>query len=466
METKDGIIGILIIALIGLGGGLGFIILTGSQTPTGPTTPTYSSGLPDDWSTALNSSYFMFSNQTHSDIMVNLSFILEKVAIGLNAEKYYEDPGMGLKTIVEPNTGIPVTGIHLLDLLYYMNTPFPGQLSFDLYSADAKEIVNKIENKDIEEDVIIAIAANKQWLAESPLGESWGNFSLVGEDTGVQVINIKEMAVEDYWEVDVYVDGQFKFSMDPSNISSAPSTTYDYGYQDNDDWNFNRSVTGLNLSTICKWAGMDESKNFEVRAIAVDGFSTPFPWKPALSTSDVYNGLEQSSSNWGRVNTTWVKLPADINDGKPIIISYKQQLLGEQNPSGVQNPKWVNGPQTWGVKYGPYQLIIPGMTRSGLVGMITQINIDTVPIADFEANQTSISTGDWVRFDFNGTIHNGPVNQTFWTFNSSDINVTATNNYVEWQFTSPGNYTISLEVQDQDGSWSKPKTREEYIKVV
>ncbi|GAI63536.1 unnamed protein product, partial [marine sediment metagenome] len=56
MENKDIIIGILLIASVGLAGGLGFVLIS---SPPSTETPTYLFGLPDDWSTAPNSSYFM-----------------------------------------------------------------------------------------------------------------------------------------------------------------------------------------------------------------------------------------------------------------------------------------------------------------------------------------------------------------------------------------------------------------------
>jgi len=119
MENKDIIIGILLIASVSLAGGLGFVLIT-SPPPT--ETPTYLYGLPDDWSTAPNASYFMLYNQSGASIQVTLKDILEGVALA------YEEQSAGGSeineykkviypyTFLDPSSGLAVAGVDILDI--------------------------------------------------------------------------------------------------------------------------------------------------------------------------------------------------------------------------------------------------------------------------------------------------------------------------------------------------------------
>jgi hypothetical protein len=321
--------------------------------------------------------------------------------------------------------------------------------------------------------VIIAIAANKEWLQDSPLKNTWGNFTLVAEGTGAKVCNLEEINVDNNWTLDVYLDEQFQFSLEPNNVT-ALQTKYNYSYDRDDFWNYNREVIGLNLSLICDWAGMNDSINFEVKARAADGWASPHgsSKRPGFTEDEVYYGLENDSRYWGYVNESetypdGVALPEDINDGKPIIIAYSQRLLGESNPdTGYENPVWSEQ-QKMGIAHGPYTVIMPGGTRDKFVKWIYQIEINTIPDVDFDYNDTEISVNDWIEFSSNRSLYYPATNYTFsWFINSStdgDPNITGST--VEWQFTEAGNYTISLVVKDKFDGSEGVKTREELIEV-
>ena len=124
MEKKEIILGILLIAVVGLGGGLGYVIIAG-PTLFGPPTegPTNLFGLPDDWSSAPNASYFMLYNQTGASITVTLEDILDGVALALEEQaaggpeiNEYKDI-IYPYTFLDPVSGYYITGVDLLDIL-------------------------------------------------------------------------------------------------------------------------------------------------------------------------------------------------------------------------------------------------------------------------------------------------------------------------------------------------------------
>ena len=169
MKSKDIIIGVLLIISVGFAGGLGFILITWEPKTTSP--PTYLSGLPDDWSTAPNSSYLILNNQTHSDIKVYFEDILKAIDTYQNSQPSAYETGLEIKTIIDPDTNIPITGFSITDLFDEYNTYFPGEINFlseedvygqrNIFNTSASDILEKLEDGD--ETLMIAIAANKQW---------------------------------------------------------------------------------------------------------------------------------------------------------------------------------------------------------------------------------------------------------------------------------------------------------------
>ncbi len=92
-------------------------------------------------------------------------------------------------------------------------------------------------------------------------------------------------------------------------------------------------------------------------------------------------------------------------------------------------------------------------THNGMIDLyIAKIHLisDTEPIATFLANETNIKVGDSVEFTFTGTSGN-PPSEFQWNFGDSSNNVTETNPI--HQFTSAGNYTVSLTLTDVDGDF-------------
>jgi len=392
MKSKDIIIGVLLIISVGLAGGLGFILITWEPKTTSP--PTYLSGLPDDWSSAPNSSYLILNNQTHSDIKVYFSDILEAIDTYQNSQPNAYETGLEIKTIIDPGTNIPITGFSITDLFDEYHTYFPGEINFlseedvygqrNIFSTSASDILEKVEDGD--ETLMIAIAANKQWLADSPLGNKFGNFTLIGEGMDARIYNLEQINVLSNWTLDIYLDDELKLSLQPNNITDASyKYNYVYSYDRLDDWNLNRYFAGVNLSMLCDWMGLNDSIDFELKAWAADNFAAPHgsSKKRGFTEIEVYHGLEWNSTYWDYVNSTdpsdpGVPLP-DIYDNLPIILAYELQILGEYDgTSTATNPPWPSK-KMCGFDHGPYVLIIPGRVRSWQIKMINRIEIITNP---------------------------------------------------------------------------------------
>lgn len=391
MKTKDVIIGILIIIATGLAGGLGFVVATWEpKTTTSP--PTYLSGLPDDWSSAPNSTYLILNNQSHSNFKIYFEDILKAIEVYENAQASAYDTGIELMTIIDPETNIPITGFSITDLFDQYETYFPGDIEFasmeddfgqrNVFSTSASQLLEKLE--DAEENIMIAIAANQQWLADSPLGEKYGNFTLLGEAMDARIYNLEQINVLSDWTLDIYVDDVLELSLDPTNITDLSyKYGYNYTYDRSDDWGMNRYYAGLNLSMLCDWVGLNDSIDFELKARAADGWAAPHGFRRGLNQTEVYYGLDWDSYYWDYVNETvsepdGVPLP-NIYDDLPIILAYEIQILGESDgASTATNPPWP-AKKMCGFGHGPYVLIIPGRTRSNQIKMINSIEITTNP---------------------------------------------------------------------------------------
>ena len=391
MKTKDIIIGLLIIIATGLAGGLGFVVATWEpKTPTNP--PIYLSGLPDDWSSAPNSTYLILNNQSHSDVKIYFEDILKGIEVYENAQASAFDTGIQLMTILDPETNIPITGFSITDLFDQYETYFPGDIEFtsmeddfgqiSVFSTSASQLLEKLE--DAEENIMIAIAANQQWLADSPLGEKYGNFTLIGEAMDARIYNLEQINVLSDWTLDIYIDDILELSLDPTNITDLSyQYSYNYSYERSDDWGMNRYYAGVNLSMLCDWVGLNDSIDFELKARAADSWAAPHKFRRGLNQTEVYNGLDWDSYYWDYVNETisepdGVPLP-DIYDDLPIILAYEIQILGESDgASTATNPPWP-AKKMCGLGHGPYVLIIPGRSRSNQIKMINSIEITTNP---------------------------------------------------------------------------------------
>jgi len=393
MKTKDVIIGILIIIATGLAGGLGFVVATWEpRTIINP--PNYLSGLPDDWSTAPNSTYLIINNQTHSNVKIYFEDILNAIEVYENAQPSAYDTGIELMTIIDPETNIPITGFSITDLFDQSENYFAGDIEFasieddfgqrNVFSTSGSQLLEKLE--DAEENIMIAIAANQQWLADSPLGEKYGNFSLVGEGMDSVIYNLEEINVLSDWMLNIYVNDVLTLSLDPVNITDLSyNYSYVYKYDRSDDWGMNRYYNGLNLSILCDWVGLNDSANFTLKARAADGWAAPHgsSSRRGLTADEVYNGLPWNSTYWDYVNETvsepdGVPLP-DVYDDLPLLLAYELQILGEEDDeSSATNAPWP-AKKTCGFGHGPYLLIIPGRTRNNQIKMINTIEITYYP---------------------------------------------------------------------------------------
>ncbi len=79
------------------------------------------------------------------------------------------------------------------------------------------------------------------------------------------------------------------------------------------------------------------------------------------------------------------------------------------------------------------------------------VGANYLPVADFEANATTIIAGQHVQFTYNGTAGNGLVSYE-WDFHDTTLN--ATDAGPVHPFTTPGLYDVTLTVRDVDGDYS------------
>ena len=384
MENKDIIIGILLIATVGLAGGLGFVLIT-SQPYQPPTEdPTDLFGLPDDWSIAPNSSYFMLYNQTGASLTVTLKDILDGVALA------YEEQNAGGSeineykkviypyTFLEPSSGLYVTGVDILDILEAYDTNFGWDLKFtsnfghelDITTGD---IITKMYEGD-EESVIIVIAVNKKWLGESSLGKQWGNFSIVGEQMSSSIYDLKKIDVLSNWTVEVVVNGTVEYVIDPMNMTY---NEYDdtYHYDRDDWWSFNRHYWGRNISEIISHTSA-AGLNYTMRAWSVDGYASPRPFggkkEVRYNNTEIENGILPPRESWDLINDTEVPMP--LTDLLMSLV-YADQELGETG-QGITDPIWPYR-KMCGYGRGPFYLIIPGRPRDTYISHVNRIEITT-----------------------------------------------------------------------------------------
>ncbi len=116
---------------------------------------------------------------------------------------------------------------------------------------------------------------------------------------------------------------------------------------------------------------------------------------------------------------------------------------------------------------GSYSVTLIVRDADGDEDRITKINFvvvveeDLQPIADFTANITEISPGEWVQFHFTGTEGNGPATY-IWDFGDGSPPSYGTD--PEHQFANAGTYSVTLIVSDADGDESSI-TKTNYIVV-
>ena len=381
MENKDIIIGILLIASVGLAGGLGFVLISSPPTTE---TPTYLFGLPNDWSTAPNSSYFMLYNQTGASLKVTLKDILDGVALAYEEQNANGSEINEYKKVIYPYTfldsssGLPVAGVDILDVLEAYDTNFGWDLKFTSNIGSEFEMTTTTGNiitkmyEGSEESVIIVIAANKKWLGESALGDQWGNFSIVGEQMSSALYDLQKIDVLSNWTVEVVVNGTVEYVIDPMNMTY---NGYDdvYHYDRTDWWSFNRHYWGRNISEIISHTSA-AGLNYTMRAWSVDGWASPRPFgkKPEVpyNNTEIENGILPPRETWDLINDTVVPMP--LTDLLMNLV-YADQEFGETG-QGITDPIWPYR-KMCGYHRGPFYLLVPGRPRDVYISHVNRIEI-------------------------------------------------------------------------------------------
>lgn len=400
MEKKDIIIGILLIAVVGLAGGLGYVFIAGPSLFGPPAEqPTNLFGLPEDWSNAPNSSYFTLYNQTGASIQVTLGDILDGVALALEEQAAGGASINEYKKVIYPYTfldlssNLYVTGVDILDILEAYDTNFGWDLKFTssyehTFEMTTGDIISHMYH-GYRNPIIIAIAANKQWLGESPLAPNWGNFSIVGELFPSAIFDLERIDVLSNWTVDVVVNGTVQYVIDPMNMAdNGYSDTYSYDRFD--WWTFNRQYWGRNISEILSHASVT-GLNYTARIWSADNYASPRPFGKSkeyrYNNTEIENGIEpprgmsfnQSYNNRDNINLT---IASDYSSGVPLpstnllmALVYADQEFGEGFES-VTDPVWPHR-KMCGYDRGPFYLIVPGRPREVYLSHVTTIEITT-----------------------------------------------------------------------------------------
>jgi len=421
METKDFIIGFLLIGMVSVAGWVGFLYVNPvTKTKTEEDEETiystvlreYKSGLPDNWNTAPLTSKLILYNETGDQVEISLEQILDYVG------KWEEtDPGKDgnegkedwcekrLQPLtVTDSSGIPITGVDVLDLLRVFECNFAGELEFVSHDPDidnlGMDVIDICSILDEDNNFILGLAADKQWLRDSPIAGESGDFLILGkevtyfDDDATNITEIVEykcydlanITVTKNWtiEVNVYNNDNSPNStlyLDAFNITEAYRTEpYHYEYENTAYWNFNRTYHGTNISQIVDYTkakGTDYILNItfspgdsqpaidprkEKRGVYSD--FTYFNW------TDVEIGLANNGTNIIGHHVDYVNwTDRDDTDGTGIPMLKSDLLMcitnkimyGYESDDDDYNSPW-DGFYNYG--YPPFQLIIPGLVKS------------------------------------------------------------------------------------------------------
>ncbi len=384
MEKKDVIIGILLVVVVGLAGTLGFFLIIPLSQPI---EPTLLRGLPDDWNTAPESAFFTLNNQTDS-VKITLKDILDGVKLTIEQEEdtsgamineykdviYYEN-------FFHEEFGLYITGVDILSVLEKFDTNFALNLTFISKTNDkgsyetlhlSTDTIIKHMLADEQEPIILAIAANKTWLADSPIGNICGDFSIFGKNMANSLTNLDRIEVIDSWKVNVEVNGKVEYSITPGNMM-LNEVTNKYSYGRSDWWDFDRQYWGRKIKEIVSHTSA-YGKDYELRVWSVDGFASPRPYgqkaERPYNKTDVEQGIDPSWNSNDLINETSVPLP---DTELLMALVYKQQEFGETGQN-VTDPIWPYS-KICGYHRGPFYLIVPGRVRDVYVKWVNRIEI-------------------------------------------------------------------------------------------
>jgi hypothetical protein len=289
-------------------------------------------------------------------------------------------------TITDPVSGYAVTGVDILKILNLWDTNFAGGLECNSknddtvkWSVDVKEMATKMYSDDIEEDIILALAANGQWLQDSPIGDYCGNFSIFGENVDVQLYNLQNITVTKNWTIDVYVNNILQLSLDPYNLTSNP-TSHDYYYADYDWWNYNRTYWGVNISNIVNYT-IAKGTNYTLRFEIIDQI-TPGSTEPAYNWTDVEYHLKHNETHMSGAYFDYVNGTGQDNetDGVRLPATDLRMCLAFKEDRGFEYRKsreLYNDDYPYAINYGYpcYSLVIPGRIKRYHLNGVMAINI-------------------------------------------------------------------------------------------
>lgn len=405
METKDAIIGALLIGLVAIAGGIGYIYVnpptktikkTDEETKyvyLPPPEEPPDSGLPTDWSTAPNASYFVVNNGTEV-FNITLKEILDYVAVGnvyddkVEWRKRLSEKRGDIITVTDPVSGYAITGVDILKILSLWDTNFAGGLECNSknddtvkWSVDIKEMASKMYSRQTEEDIILALAANGQWLQDSPIGEYCGNFSIFGENMDVPLYNLQNITVTKNWTVDIYVNDVLELSLDPYNLTNNP-TSHDYYYADYDWWNYNRTYWGVNISNIVNYTSA-KGTNYTLRFDIIDQI-TPDLSEPAYNWTDVEQHLMNNGTHISGAYLDYVNGTGQDNatDGSRLPATDLRMALTFKEDRGFEYREsigWYNNDWPYAINHGYpcYSLVVPGRIKSYYLNGVMAIRITT-----------------------------------------------------------------------------------------
>lgn len=411
MEPKDFAIGILIIGMVTMAGWVGFLYSTPltkikkeeetdyvfivQEVP-----PTYESGLPDDWSNAPNASKIILHNETGNAVEITLGQILDYINKyeETSQHQYWYEKRLETITFNDPS-GIPITGVDLLEVLRVFDCLYASEIELVSYNDTASKLTFDIQELCTiygrDRFTMLALAANKEWLPDSLLGDRVGNFSIFSKDitvgegeVEVALYNLANITVTKNWTVAVRVynsDGtpNQTLELDYLNLTYNP-TEQTYEYENTDWFNFNRTYYGTNLSDIVDYTHA-KGTNYVLNFTFNDGATQPnsIPNRDALSLVSYFNwtDVEQHLANNG---THIVGNHVDLVNGGDNMLktNLKMCLINkvryhtEYDPSiwggGIANYPWD---EAYNEGYPPFQIIIPGTVRSRYLNGLTEITI-------------------------------------------------------------------------------------------
>ena len=418
METKDAIIGFLIIGMVTVSGWVGFLYVNPTTKTIKKTDeetkyifietpPTYLSGLPDDWSTAPNASKIILYNETGDTVEITLGQILDYVKKYEETSQHQDWYEKRLPTVtLNDPSGIPITGVDLLEVLRVFDCNFAGEIKLtshnDTVSTLSYDVVELCNAYGGDRYTILALAANKQWLPESLLGERCGNFSVFSRDTTltdeseieITCYNLADIRVTKNWTITLNVynnDDSLNQTIivDAFNITKAyGADPYHYEYENTAYWNFNRTYYGTNISQIVNYTKA-KGTDFILNITFSPGDSQPagksrrgaYSYSPYFNWTDVEETIENNGTHIIGNHVDYVNwTDGQDTDGTGIPMLKSDLLMcitnkiryGYETDGDEYNSPWD---EFYNYGYPPFQLIIPGLVKSRYYNGVVGLNI-------------------------------------------------------------------------------------------